>query len=104
MFGIYLMAQYLGRGYDLWSALSVVAVVVLADNPFLTGDMGFRFSFVAVAALAVSGDMLSGDTARSTTEGAYRWLHPLFVAGLLQLATLPLVAYSYYELPVYALL
>ncbi len=104
MFGIYLLAQYLGKGYDLWSSLSVMAVVLLADNPFLTGDMGFRFSFVAVAAVAVSGDMLSEDIDRSTPERERQWFHPVWMAVLLQLFTLPLVAYSYYELPVYALL
>lgn len=103
MFGIYLLAQYLGKGYDLWSSLSVMAVVILTDNPFWIADMGFRFSFVAVAAVAVSNEVLSSDIDISISEEKSRWFRPVWMAVLLQLFTLPLVAYSYYELPVYAL-
>lgn len=120
MFGIYLLAQYLGRSYDLWSSLSLSAVLLLADQPFLFGDAGFRLSFAAVMAVAVAKDVLpdSSDVYTDVREdvhldddadgrhgGRHRPipLRPLGMALLIQLFTLPLVAYSYYELPVYAL-
>ncbi len=120
MFGIYLLAQYLGRSYDLWSSLSLSAVLLLADQPFLFGDAGFRLSFAAVMAVAVSKDVLPGGSDEYTDvqemvqldhragdrrRGRRRpiTLRPLGMALLIQLFTLPLVAYSYYELPVYAL-
>lgn len=109
MFAIYLLAQCLGRGYDLWSSVSALVICLLWENPFLTGDMGFRLSFVAVAAVAASNDVLvciyyeddahDGDN----RERGRHLLRPISVALLVQLFTLPLVAYSYYELPVYAL-
>ena len=117
MFGIYLLAQYLGRSYDLWSSLSLSAVLLLADQPFLFGDAGFRLSFAAVMAVAASKDVLPDDLDEHTdahpghdAKGGHGErlrrisLRPLGMALLIQLFTLPLVAYSYYELPVYAML
>ncbi len=93
MFLIYLLGQYLGKSYDLWSALSAAAILLLAGQPFLLGDAGFRLSFAAVMGVAVSGDLLKKSPMSS-----------IWLAVLLQLFTLPLVAYSYYEVPLYALL
>ncbi len=121
MFVIYLLAQYLGRSYDLWSSLSLSAVLLLADQPFLFGDAGFRLSFAAVMAVAVAKDVLPDGSDEQTdakedeqpghddkgSRGEHRIrisLRPLGMALLIQLFTLPLVAYSYYELPVYAML
>lgn len=100
MFLIYLLAQCLGRGYDTCAALAVLAVLLLVDNPFLLHDAGFQFSFLAVFAAVTAGMVLP-----KAEEGGrfYRLVHPFLVALLLQLFTLPLVAYYYYELPVYAL-
>ena len=100
MFLIYLLAQCLGRRYDTCSAMAVLAVLLLLDNPFLLQDVSFQFSFLAVFAVVTAGMVLPEKDAGGHL---YRCLHPLCMALLLQLFTLPLVAYYYFELPLYAL-
>lgn len=100
MFLIYLLAQCLGRGYDTCASLAVLAVLLLVDNPFLLHDVSFQFSFLAVFAVVTAGMTLPK---REDGGRAYRFLYPFFAALLLQLFAMPLVAYDYYELPLYAL-
>lgn len=100
MFLIYLLAQCLGRGYDICAALAALAVVLLADHPFLLHDVSFQFSFLAVFGVVTAGMVLPKKEAYGRVYGL---LHPACAALLLQLFTLPLVAYDYYELPLFAL-
>lgn len=100
MFLIYLLAQCLGRGYDTCAALAALAVVLLVSNPFLLHDVSFQFSFLAVFAVVTAGMILPK---KEDGGSVYRVLYPFCAALLLQLFTLPLVAYYYYELPLYAL-
>lgn len=100
MFLIYLLAQCLGRGYDTSSALAVLAVSLLLENPFLLHDVSFQFSFLAVFAVVTAEHVLPK---KEKGKRSYRKLHAVCMALLLQLFTLPLVAYYYYEVPLYAL-
>lgn len=104
MFLIYLLAQCLGRGYDICAALAVLAVVLLTDDPFLLHDVSFQFSFLAVFAVVTAGMVLPKKVPEQEGSGrVYGLLYPICAALLLQLFTLPLVAYDYYELPLFAL-
>lgn len=100
MFFIYLLAQCLGRRYDTLSALSVLAGLLLADNPFLLENVSFQFSFLAVFAVVTAAQVLPK---KEEVTGWRQRLLPVCMATLLQLFTLPLVAYYYYEVPLYAL-
>lgn len=96
MFFVYLLAQALGRGYDSLNALGLMAFVLLCRNPFLFGDAGFLFSFVAVAGIVWAGGI--------STEERRAWgklRQTVFPAVAVQLATLPLVAWFYFEIPVF---
>lgn len=104
MFLIYLLAQCLGRGYDICAALATLAVVLLTDDPFLLHDVSFQFSFLAVFAVVTAGMILPKKVPEQEGSGrVYGLLYPVCIALLLQLFTLPLVAYDYYELPLFAL-
>lgn len=100
MFLIYLLAQCMGRGYDTCSALAVLATLLLLENPFLLHDASFQFSFLAVLGVVTTGMILPK---KEDGGRMYRLVYPLSAALLLQLFTLPLVAFYYYELPLYAL-
>lgn len=105
MFLIYLLAQCLGRGYDICAALAVLAVVLLTDDPFLLHDVSFQFSFLAVFAVVTAGMVLPKKVPEQEGSGRVYGLGYLICAALLlQLFTLPLVAYDYYELSLFALL
>lgn len=101
MFLIYLLAQCLGRGYDTASALAVLAILLLTENPFLLHDVSFQFSFLAVFAVVTAEHVLPK---KEIGGRSYRKLRPVCMSLLLQLFTLPLVAYYDYEVPMYALL
>ena len=57
---VYLLADVLGRGYDMLSALGLVIIVLLWDNPFLVHYSGFWLSVVAVLGVGVTGPVLVG--------------------------------------------
>lgn len=57
---VYLLADVLGRGYDMLSALGLVVIVLLWDNPFLIHYSGFWLSVVAVLGVGVTGPVLVG--------------------------------------------
>lgn len=57
---VYLLADVLGRGYDMLSALGLVVIVLLWDNPFLVHYSGFWLSVVAVLGVGVTGPVLVG--------------------------------------------
>jgi competence protein ComEC len=95
---IYLLADVIGRAYDLLSALGLAVIFLLWENPFLTGYTGFLFSAAAVLGIGVAGQIMKTfKTAKHPkTDG-------IFISLAIQLFTLPLVARYYFEIPVYAL-
>lgn len=99
MFALLLLAQAIGRSYDSLNALGLLALVLLWRNPFLLWDAGFLFSFAAVIGVTWVGGCVSFEgTAHETIKKT------LFGSGAVQLMTLPLVAWNYYEVPPYAML
>lgn len=113
MFGMSLGAQILGRGYDTLNALGAAALFLLWGNPYLLWDAGFQFSFAAILGVAWVGSCVTyagkesqAAPVQEEKPSAWRMLakfaDQLSVSGAIQLATLPLVAWYYYELPMYA--
>jgi competence protein ComEC len=95
MFFLMLSAETVGRSYDSFNALGLAGLILLWKNPMLLWDAGFRFSFVAVCgAVWASKTAQSGRKLRDTCA----------VTGAIQLATLPLAVWYYYEIPTYAVL
>lgn len=112
---IYLLADMLGYGYDLLSALGAVVIFLLWENPFLIGYSGFLFSVMAVLGVGIGGNIINEyrklyhDSQQDEKEGRMKkfWQNQKDGLGVslgIQLFTLPLVAYNYYEIPVYAML
>lgn len=170
---VYLVADLLGRSYDMLSALSLIVILLLWENPFLVTNSGFQFSVAAVVGIgvgqgvlvprvgswkvvygrrkkqddvvrcdAVKCDVAKRDAAKcdvakrdatkcdaTKCDAAKRdaakcdaerirmqnlvdWmkrrmdkcLPGMMISISIQLFTIPLVAYYYYEIPVYAIL
>ena len=165
---VYLVADLLGRSYDMLSALSLMVILLLWENPFLVTDSGFQFWVAAVVGIGVgqcvlvprvgSWEVVYGrrkkqddvvrcdaakcdvakrdaakcdvakrdatkcdaakcdaakcDAERIRMQNLVDWmkrrmdkcLPGMMISLSIQFFTLPLVAYYYYEIPVYAIL
>ena len=150
---VYLVADLLGRSYDMLSALSLIVILLLWENPFLVTNSGFQFSVAAVVGIGVGQcvlvprvgswkvvygrrkkqddvvrcdaakcdvakrdaakcDAAKCDAERIRMQNLVDWmkrrmdkcLPGMMISLSIQFFTLPLVAYYYYEIPVYAIL
>ena len=107
-----------GCGYAyhmLKCRLEIVVLVLLSKNPFLLSYSGFVFSVMAVIAIGVGANVLlewehswkrRQQAGEETIKKTFfsRQKEGILVSFAIQLFTIPLVAYSYYEIPVYAML
>lgn len=130
MFGVMLGARLLGRSYDLLSALALAGILILLENPAYLFYSGFQLSFAAVlgaglfypilAALMPEKLRKSRKVRKKRKEGKgrqgnlsdirnflWRTLASLWQAGASWLSVnallLPMIAYYFYEIPVYSL-
>jgi competence protein ComEC len=92
MFCCAVYAQAAGRTYDILSAVSLAAIIIMCKNPYIVTDAGFLLSFLAIAGVsAVSGGF---------TAEKLKW----FTAPLsIWLATLPVMLWFYYEIPLFSI-
>ena len=94
-------AAYLGRTYDLLSALGLSAVLVLWDRPYLVTQAGFQLSFGAVFAIGWMAPRLE---TWLQVKKDQKILRTIIASIAIQLATGPMVLYSFYQFPVYGIL
>ncbi len=98
MCGISFLAAFLGRTYDLISALCIPALALLWSWPCLLTQASFQLSFLAAGAVAFPGSFL---IRRFKARGLFQ---TLLVSASIQAATAPAVLYHSFELPVYGIL
>ncbi len=96
MFGLKLCAPLVGRTYDMLTAMTVAALLILVQQPLYLTHSGFLFSFGAVCGIGllpeVSAHLPSGN----------KFLKALSAGGWVSLATLPVHLCFYYEFPPYS--
>jgi len=95
MFLFLITAQAVGRSYDSLNALGFAALCLLLENPGILFYAGFQLSFGAVLGVVLLGKMV-----RQYTKG-HPWLEKIYTGAAIQMATLPMAAWYYYEIPVY---
>lgn len=93
------LAAYLGRTYDLPSALGLAACLLLWENPHRLCQSGVQLSFGAVAGIAVITES-PGEEKTGKYEQAVKMLSCSF--GM-QMMTLPLVLYHFFQYPLYGI-
>lgn len=98
MFCILLLGQAVGRSYDSLNAMGFTALLILWKQPFALYDAGFQLSFIAVL-----GVVWAGKIVQSAYQG-YAVLQKIGTGFVLQLVILPVTAWYFYEIPVYAML
>lgn len=90
---LFFLGQYLGQSYDMLNSLGAMCLFLLWDNPFLLEYSGFWFSIMALVGVGFVGDTLS----KCVKRGKSLWM----CIGI-TMTTLPIVAYCYYEIPLYS--
>ena len=98
MFGIYLGAECCGRAYDSVNGLAAAGVCILAVQPCALFLAGFQFSFAAVAGV------LFGKEVCRIFQPKFKLTQTILISAGIQLMTLPLTAWYYFEVPVYSIL
>lgn len=104
---LFFLAQWLGRSYDMLNSLGVMVLVLLWENPFLIENTGFWFSVTALLGVGYVGRYLieyKKDALEKENRkiGKYIDLSGLWMSLGITLATLPVTALSYYEVPIYS--
>ena len=111
---ICLAADVTGSAYDMLNALGLVVLGLLWKNPFLVSYSGFVFSVIAVMAIGVGANVLlewehlwkqkMQGKEHTQTSFFQSQKEGIMISFVIQLFTIPLVAYFYFEIPVYAML
>lgn len=115
MFALHLAAEFFGRTYDMLTALSLAAVLMLAEQPLLLRHSGFLLSFGAVAGIGLvlpwwkemlwqmagclteNAGRISGKLIKTVTDGTS-------LSTAIAVTTLPVLLYFYYKYPLYSLI
>lgn len=94
------LADWLGRSYDLASALGAAAFCLLVKEPFLITQAAFQLSFLAVGGIVFFGQPLI----RLQVPGKRNTVFQAFLISLsVQAATLPAILYHSFEIPLYGI-
>lgn len=94
----YLLAEYLGRSYDMLSAAALACVLLLWDSPGLLTQAGFQLSFGAVAAIGGVGPWMAE---RLEVTGNREKTIVLGVS--VQMVACPVILYHFYQYPAYGI-
>lgn len=85
-----------GRTYDMISALSLSGLIILIQSPFELFNGGFLLSFSAVIAIIVLTPILK------EVFGNNKKIDILLVTIGINIFTLPLILYFFFEVPIYS--
>ena len=119
MFGVRLLSPILGRTYDLLSALALVEIMLLIEQPLYLYNSGFLFSFGAVVAIGfvmpavrnllpeskVIAMKFADDKENGLVQKATEHISSgLLVSLSILMVTLPVYMSFYYVYPVYSII
>ena len=97
MFGIHLFAELIGRTYDLLTAVTVAALVVLVQQPLYIQHSGFLFSFGAICGIGIFLPVVERNL-----FGHGRLEKTVLSGVAISVSTLPVYLCFYYEFPPYS--
>jgi len=99
------LAAWLGRTYDLLSALALAVLLILGDSPYQLCQAGFQLSAGAVLGVGLLVPELErlcpGSGIRFTPLRVCR--QGVIAGAGIQLATLPVLLYHFFQIPLYGI-
>lgn len=95
---IFLMAEIVGRTYDIFSAMALSAFLILIQNPMQLYQVGFQLSYGAIIGIVLiySNVLHALQVKNSILSGC-------LMSVCIQITTLPIVLYWFYEFPLYSI-
>ncbi|MCD8150122.1 MAG: DNA internalization-related competence protein ComEC/Rec2 [Clostridiales bacterium] len=108
MYLVLMGAEVMGKAYDPLNALALAALLTLIFQPLALYQSGFQFSFLAMAAITLSGAVFrrreeKKEQKKQDDLRRAGLVNHLLSGAFLQLFLLPLTAWIYYEVPIYAM-
>ena len=124
MFVLLMVSEMSGYSYDSVTAMAVSTSIQMWDNPFVIEYAGFLFSYGAVIGVTIVAKVIKqenffGKSSRNEEDRTGREMQTLrkkmlmlweklrstmFASICIQLTTLPLSFYYYYEMPCYSII
>lgn len=99
MFILKIIGEVLGRKYDAITAISLAGLVLLVQNPFVVCNSGFQMSFGAIIAIVLILPIV--EEILNTDNKIIKVLSANFTISLVMN---PILAWNYYELPIFSFL
>ncbi len=100
MYLIRMLAVMVGRTYDMLTALGVLAVILVVQNPGNLSHAGFLLSFGSILGVGLLYPVLSVGKEKQLAKP----LQSLLAGASITLFTLPIQLWFYYEVPTYSIL
>ncbi|MDF2610763.1 MAG: putative rane protein [Lachnospiraceae bacterium] len=100
---VMMMAKLVGRTYDIISALSLSALIILLQTPMQLFNAGFLLSFGAILGIAFIYPIIHELVTIQNKILAPIW-NGLVMSFCIQIMTLPIILFFFYEVPVYSLI
>ncbi len=104
MFTISLGAVIFGKTYDIFSSLCASAFIILMQQPRGLFSAGFLLSYGAVLGIVLIYPKLCCLSTSIHNKKAKKIIEASFLSLSTQLMTLPLLAYFFYEIPLYSVI
>ncbi len=99
MFILKIIGEVLGRKYDAITAISLAGLVLLVQNPFVVCNSGFQMSFGAIIAIVLILPIV--EEILNTDNKIIKVISANFTISLVMN---PILAWNYYELPIFSFL
>lgn len=113
------LAAYLGRTYDLLSAMGLSALLLLWNSPYCIDQAGVQLSFAAIGGIGAAKELEAcrirrecqavGPEAQRIHSGAEPgqklsvWDQTLYLTICMQLVSLPIVLWHFFSYPLYGI-
>ncbi len=102
MFVMKLLADIIGRTYDMLTALSFAAILILCEQPLYVRHCGFLLSFGAILGIAGVGPILKDVLCRKRKK-RFSLLEKVLPGISIFLVCFPIQIYYYFQYPIYSL-
>lgn len=97
MFSISILANMIGRSYDLLTALSLAGIIIVIDNPMAIFNTGLLLSFVAIIGIEPMYKLIS-----KVLDSKNKIINTFFTSLCINAVTMPILINSYYEISMYS--